>query len=108
MKRLVTGLAGFAIAALAAVQVGAQPLTTPQNFGIRTMSFELWCQQLQRLSAERCMQRRPEDLKAFNEYRQIVERYELQHLRQVQKDRDLDTLTHDPMSTVFDKSIGIR
>src|SRR5215831_1032564 len=54
-------------------------------FPVRTMDFDLWCQQTQRYSADRCASRRPEDVRAFEDYRSSIERYEIDHLKQVQK-----------------------
>ena len=59
--------------------------------------------------SERCRQRRPEDVTAFNNYRAVIERYELQYLKQMQRDRDTSDFTNrDINSTVLDKAIGIR
>ena len=89
-------------------QVNSQPLSVPQNYGIRTMSFDLWCQQTQRYSADRCMQRRPEDVKAFEDYRAVIERYELDYQKQIQKERDTQTFTtRDPSRTLLDKQDGL-
>jgi hypothetical protein len=102
-------LAGLALCAALSTGVEAQPLSAPQNYGVRTMSFDLWCQQTQRYPAERCMARRPEDVKAFEDYRAVVERYELEYLKQVQKERDQRTFTtRDPSRTIFDKTDGTR
>lgn len=74
------------------------------TFGVRTMDFDLWCQQTQRYVAERCAQRRPEDLQAFENYRASIERYELDYLKQVQRDQQFRSLTNrDPSQTVTQK-----
>jgi hypothetical protein len=91
-----------------ATGTSAQPLSVPQNYGIRTMSFDLWCQQTQRYSADRCMQRRPEDVKAFEDYRAVIERYELDYQKQIQRERDTQTFTtRDPSQTLLDKQDGL-
>jgi hypothetical protein len=110
MKRIfVMGLAGLAaVLAAGSADAQTQSLQGAQPYGVRTMSFESWCQQLQRLSPERCMQRRAEDVKAFNDYREIIERYDLQYLKQAQKDRDLNNHSRDFQNSVFEKAIGIR
>ena len=78
------------------------------SFGVRTMDFDLWCQQTQRYTADRCTSRRAEDVKAFEDYRGSVERYELEHLKQVQRDQDMRTRTNrDPTQTVTGKQDGI-
>ena len=78
------------------------------SFPVRTMDFDLWCQQTQRYDAMRCMARRAEDLKAFEDYRSSIERYELDYLRQVQKDQEIRTRTNrDPTQTVTGKQDGV-
>jgi hypothetical protein len=40
----------------------AQPLSAPLNYNVRTMSFELWCQDTQHYPPERCQARRADDV----------------------------------------------
>src|SRR6266404_842207 len=78
------------------------------TFNVRTMDFDLWCQQTQRYAAERCAARRAEDVKAFEDYRSSIERYELDYLKQVQKDQNARTRTNrDPSQTVSGKQDGV-
>src|SRR5882762_1917138 len=78
------------------------------TFGVRTVDFDLWCQQTQRYDAARCAARRPEDVKAFEDYRASIERYELDYLKQVQKDQELRARTNrDPSQTVSGKQDGV-
>ena len=78
------------------------------TFGVRTIDFDLWCQQTQRYTAERCAARRPEDVRAFEDYRSSIERYEIDHLKQVQKDQDFRLRTNrDPTQTVTGKQDGL-
>jgi hypothetical protein len=78
------------------------------TFGVRNMDFDLWCQQTQRYDATRCAARRPEDVKAFEDYRSSIERYELDYLKQVQKDQELRARTNrDPSQTVSGKQDGV-
>ena len=78
------------------------------TFNVRTMDFDLWCQQTQRYAADRCAARRAEDVKAFEDYRSSIERYELDYLKQVQKDQDVRTRTNrDPSQTVSGKQDGV-
>jgi hypothetical protein len=78
------------------------------SFPVRTLDFDLWCQQTQRYSADRCMARRPEDVKAFEDYRSSIERYEVEHLKQQQKEEDFRALTNrDPMQTVKGRQDGL-
>jgi len=79
----------------------AQPLSGPLNYNVKNMTFESWCQETQRYPEDRCMARRPADVKAFEDYRAAVERYELQYLKQVQRDRDTrDSVNRDPSAAV--------
>ena len=80
----------------------------PSQYNVKTMDFDLWCQQTQRYAIERCTARRPEDVKAFEDYRSSVERYELDYLKQVQKDQDtLSLFNRDPLQTVRGKQDGV-
>jgi len=80
----------------------------PSPYNVKTMDFDLWCQQTQRYAIERCTARRPEDVKAFEDYRSSVERYELDYLKQVQKDNDtLAIFNRDPLQTVRGKQDGV-
>jgi hypothetical protein len=111
----------FAIAALAgllqsgwalaqSVSVGPGPdLSTGQTtYNVKPMDFDLWCQQTQRYSADRCAARRLEDVMAFEDYRTAVERYELDYLKQLQKDENFRTqTTRDPLQNVQGKQDGL-
>jgi hypothetical protein len=78
------------------------------TFGVRNMDFDHWSQQTQRYDAARCAARRAEDLKAFADYRSSIERYELDYLKQVQKDQDLRARTNrDPSQTVSGKQDSV-
>ena len=78
------------------------------TYNVRSMDFDLWCQQTQRYTAERCAARRAEDVKAFEDYRSSIERYELDYLKQVQKDQELRARTNrDPSQTVTGRQDGV-
>ena len=83
-------VAGFSAAALA--QVG-------RNYAVKTMNFDLWCQETAHLAPARCDKRTPEDEKVFEDYRAQIERYEVPYLQQQQKDLALgrDILDNDPV-----------
>jgi len=86
---------------------GRETTTGTTTFDVKIMTFDSWCQNTQRYDADRCRARREEDVKAFEDYRGAVERYELDYLKQVQKERDIRTLTNrDPMATVSGKRDG--
>lgn len=97
-----------AAATLAAFATHAQPVSPPaasrsgpeinnRTFDVQHMSFDLWCQETQRYSTERCDARQAADVKAFEDYRATIERYEIEFLRQRQGERDaLERITRDP------------
>jgi hypothetical protein len=106
---MAVGLVFSVIPQLALAQAAGRETTTgTTTFDVKIMTFDSWCQNTQRYDAERCQARRPEDVKAFEDYRGAVERYELDYLKQVQKERDIRSLTNrDPMATVSGKRDGI-
>jgi len=78
------------------------------TLNVRTMDFDLWCQQTQRYAADRCTARRPEDVKAFEDYRATVERYEFDYLRQQDREQQVRTrINRDPNQTVSGKQDGL-
>ena len=78
------------------------------TLNVRTMDFDLWCQQTQRYAPDRCAARRPEDLKAFGDYRASIERYELDFLKQQQKEQEVRSrINRDPSQTVTGKQDGL-
>lgn len=82
----------------------AQPLSGPLNYDVKTLTFELWCQETQRYPAERCNARRPADLAAFEAYRASIERYELQYLKQMERERQIrDSVNRDPMQSAISR-----
>jgi hypothetical protein len=101
-------LPGLGLAQNLPASPGRGIATGTTSFPVRTMDFDLWCQQTQRYDAMRCMARRAEDLKAFEDYRSSIERYEIDHLRQVQRDQEIRTRTNrDPTQTVTGKQDGV-
>jgi len=102
------GSSGLAIAQSLPAAPGRDLSIGTSAFNVRTMDFDLWCQQTQRYAAARCAARRPEDVKAFEDYRSSVERYELDYLKQVQKDQNARTRTNrDPTQTVTGNQDGV-
>ncbi len=102
------GPAGLAMAQSLPAAPGRDLSIGTSTFNVRTMDFDLWCQQTQRYAADRCMARRAEDVKAFEDYRSSIERYELDYLKQVQKDQNVRTRTNrDPSQTVSGKQDGV-
>ena len=77
------------------VQAGAQ--TPYQN--VRGSNFDIWCQEHVKLPAARCDQRKPEDEKAYEAYRDKIGDYEesLRLKRQKQERVDKTILHNDPI-----------
>ena len=59
-----------------------------RNYDVQSMNFDLWCQETQRYAVDRCDSRLPEDLREFEEYRAVIERYELQYLMEQRRDAE--------------------
>jgi hypothetical protein len=89
---------------LGSATVSAQPLSGPLNYDVKTLTFELWCQETQRYPIERCNARRPADVAAFEAYRASIERYELQYLKQMDRERQIrDSVNRDPMASTINR-----
>ncbi len=89
---------------LGSATASAQPLSGPLNYDVKTLTFELWCQETQRYPTERCNARRPADVAAFEAYRASIERYELQYLKQVDRERQIrDSVNRDPMQSTINR-----
>jgi hypothetical protein len=88
------------VAALLALPVAASAaLAQGANYDVKTMNFDLWCQEQQHLAPDRCDKRTPEDEKDFDAYRAKIEEYEIPYLQQKQNDIALDRniLNKDPV-----------
>ena len=72
---------------------------TGKNYDVKTMNFDLWCQEQAHLHATRCDKRMPEDEKNFETYRAQIERYEVPYLQQRQHDLTInrDIMHNDPV-----------
>lgn len=73
--------------------------SAPTNYDIKDMNFDMWCQEEQHWSPDRCDQRLPADEQAFEQYRAKIEKYELPYLQERDKRQDLDRniLHNDPV-----------
>ena len=72
---------------------------TGQNYDVKTMNFDMWCQEQAHLPADRCDKRSPEDEKTFEEYRTKIERYEVPYLQEQQHQLAIhrDIMQNDPV-----------
>lgn len=91
MRASVLRIGVFTACALLTLDAGLAQIADPQrggrqNYNIQPMNFDLWCQETQRYSVDRCDERWPEDQREFVEYRAIIERYELQYLMKQERD----------------------
>jgi hypothetical protein len=70
-----------------------------QNYDVKTMNFDLWCQETAHLPVDRCDKRTDADEKTFEAFRAKIERYEVPYLQQQQNDLALsrDILHNDPV-----------
>jgi hypothetical protein len=86
------------IAALAALAVPAAGEDGP--YKLQNLDFGLWCTEQEHLPYARCEKRLPDDVKKFETYRTLIERYEIPYLQE--RDRklrlDRDILHYDPTS----------
>jgi len=80
--------AAFLLAALpsAALAQLLNPDGGPGQYTVQSMNFDLWC--LERYAQERCDLRTPEDMRVFEDYRAVIERYELEALMQKARDAE--------------------
>jgi len=69
------------------------------RYDVKTMNFDLWCQETQHLAPERCDKRLPNDEADFEAYRAKVEKYEIPYLRGRENGQQLDRaiLHNDPV-----------
>ena len=97
MKEMGFSRAKWLVALLALAPVCA--LAQGSNYDVKTMNFDMWCQEQQHLDPDRCDKRLPEDEKTFEAFRDKIEQYEIPYLQQKQKDIALDRgiLNKDPV-----------
>ena len=73
------------IATTAFAQLLNPQIERRQGYDPQPMNFDLWCQETVRYSADRCAQRLAGDVSEFEEYRSLIERYELQYYMEQRK-----------------------
>ena len=86
-------------AVMAALLVSPASAQGGRNYDVKTMNFDLWCQEQAHLPIARCDKRTPEDEKTFEAYRSQIERYEVPYLQEQQRDLSInrDILHNDPV-----------
>jgi len=81
-----------ALAALVALPAQAQST----RYDVKTINFDLWCQEQAKLPPDRCDKRTPDDEKTFEAYRAKIEKYEIPYLQHKQDEQQLNrTIIHD-------------
>ena len=77
-----------------------------ERYNVRTINFDLWCQETQHLPPDRCDKRLPQDETDYEAYRAKVEKYEIPYLQGQQTGAQLDrTILHaDPIDNPVDKN----
>ena len=95
-----------AVASLVAVgSVAAQPAPSRD---IKTMNFDLWCQERAALPSARCDKRTPEDEGAFEAYQANIEHYEIPYnspqYNQGRVNRDI--MNSDPIDNPQKSNLG--
>ncbi len=76
------------------------------RYDVKTMNFDLWCQETAKLDPDRCDKRTPEDEKLFEAYRAKVEKYEIPYLQRKEKEQlfDREVLHADPTDNPLEKN----
>jgi hypothetical protein len=87
------------IAAALLVFSGGAQAQLRSNYDVQPMNFDFWCQENMRLESARCAKRLPEDLEAFESFRNLIEGQEIQHLQQRNRAARIETdiLHGDPV-----------
>lgn len=103
---VMSGMKSFSLAALAALCLALPAHAQSTRYDVKTMNFDLWCQEQQRLPPDRCDKRLPEDEKAFEAYRAKIEKYEIPFLQRKDKEQELDrnVLHSDPLDSPIYKN----
>ena len=98
MKMMFSRILPMAVVA-ATLLVPPASAQTGKNYDVKTMNFDLWCQEQAHLPAARCDKRTPEDEKNFETYRAQIERYEVPYLQQRQHELTInrDIMHNDPI-----------
>lgn len=93
----------LAAVALVAFSFTASAQTT--TYDVKTMNFDLWCQEQANLPPDRCDQRLPEDEAQFEAFRAKIEKYELPYLQAKQREYNFNqrVLRNDPIDKQKDK-----
>jgi len=77
---------------------------------VKTLNFDMWCQETAKLDPDRCDKRTPQDEKAFESYRDKIEKYEVPYLKRREGEQLLDqnVLHNDPVDNPVDKNYSAQ
>jgi len=79
---------------------GAQPLPNPGNSSTIVLGFDMWCLEIELLPEGRCEMRKPEDIKTYQQYRAMMERYQQERDAKARKEKEFtQRLQRDPTAT---------
>ncbi|MGH6877338.1 MAG: hypothetical protein ACREHV_08170, partial [Rhizomicrobium sp.] len=69
------------------------------NYDVKTMNFDMWCQEQQHLDPDRCDKRLPADDAAFQAYSNKIESYEIPWLQRRDREENLNRVIihNDPV-----------
>jgi len=81
MKWIIRALLSSGMAAV----VAAPALAQAGPYPVHRLDFGIWCTEQQHLPYERCEKRLPDDVKKFEAYRAVIERYEIPYLQEKDK-----------------------
>jgi hypothetical protein len=88
MRSLILAAACFFCALPAAAQ--QNPSDRNVRYDLQDLNFDMWCQETQKLPPDRCDKRTAADEAAFEQYRNAVEKYELQYLKRKDSDQNIN------------------
>ena len=105
MLDVMTAMKALLIAS-AALLFAAPSLAQSNRLDVKTLNFDLWCQETAKLDPDRCDKRLPGDEKNFEEYRAKIEKYEIPYLQRKENEQLLDrnVLHADPIDNPVDKN----
>jgi hypothetical protein len=96
------------LVALLALPVPA--MAQGSNYPVKSMNFDMWCQETQHLDPDRCDKHLAEDEQVFEAYRAKIERYEIPYLQEKQDSIALDRgiLNKDPVDNPITEDSKIQ
>ncbi|MBV9991233.1 MAG: hypothetical protein JOZ72_08050 [Alphaproteobacteria bacterium] len=96
----------FAAALFALPAVVSSSHAQTERYDVKTMNFDLWCQEQAGLPPDRCDKRLPDDEARFEAYRAKIEKYEVPFLERKDHEQqfDRDVMHADPLDNPIHKN----